>query len=199
LPRGRLQVQPLSNNCFVLKPFAPETAGTALASSRTSKPPFKRSAMLNMFSRPEPAAPRTASPEKASPAPIRLVRAQPAALASPKPPAGGGVTRTPSIGQYLYHLQHDLKSYVRAETVNAVIGATPGEIQRVARIAAKLRGRYLATLMDLGNASKGPVGESQVRELRRTREMYEEVELGLARLRDAIEAGDLELDGVKSD
>jgi hypothetical protein len=153
--------------------------------------------MLNMFSRPEPAAPRKASPEKASPAPIRLVRAQPVAASAQ--PAGGAVTRTPSIGQYLYHLQHDLKSYVRAETVNAVIGATPGEIQRVARIAAKLRGRYLATLMDLGNASKGPVGESEVRELRRAREMYEEVELGLTRLRDAIEAGDLELDGVKSE
>jgi hypothetical protein len=52
--------------------------------------------------------------------------------------------------------------------------------------------------MDLGNATKGPIGDSEVRELRRAREMYEEVELGLTRLRDAIEAGDLELDGVKS-
>ena len=91
------------------------------------------------------------------------------------------------------------KSYVRAKTVNAVIGATPGEIQRVARIVAKLKGRYLATLMDLGNAHKGPIGDSEVRELRRAREMYEEVELGLTRLREAIEAGDLELDGVKTD
>ena len=40
---------------------------------------------------------------------------------------------------------------------------------------------------------------SEVRELRRAREMYEEVELGLTRLREAIEAGDLELDGVKTD
>ena len=35
--------------------------------------------------------------------------------------------------------------------------------------------------------------------LRRAREMYEEVELGLTRLREAIEAGDLELDGVRGD
>jgi hypothetical protein len=148
--------------------------------------------MLNMFSKSETPAP------KASAGPIRLVREQPAAASAKQAPARTA-TRTPSVGQYIYHLQHDLKSYVRAETVNAVIGATPGEIQRVARIVAKLKGRYLATLMDLGNAHKGPVGESEIRELRRSREMYEEVELGLTRLREAIEAGDLELDGVKAD
>ncbi len=155
--------------------------------------------MLNMFSRPETAAP---APQAAAKQPIRLMREQPAAApanANPKPAAPRNATRTPSVGQYIYHLQHDLKSYVRAETVNAVIGATPGEIQRVARIVAKLKGRYLATLMDLGNVHKGPVGDSEVRELRRAREMYEEVELGLTRLREAIEAGDLELDGVKHD
>lgn len=156
--------------------------------------------MLNMFSRPETAAP---APRAAAKAPIRLMREQSAAAApanaNPKPAAARNAARTPSVGQYIYHLQHDLKSYVRAETVNAVIGATPGEIQRVARIVAKLKGRYLATLMDLGNAHKGPIGEPEVRELRRTREMYEEVELGLMRLREAIEAGDLELDGVRGD
>jgi hypothetical protein len=152
--------------------------------------------MLNMFSRSETAAP---TPQAAAKAPIRLVREQPAAPANPKQAPARAAARTPSVGQYIYHLQHDLKSYVRAETVNAVIGATPGEIQRVARIVAKLKGRYLATLMDLGNVHKGPVGDSEVRELRRAREMYEEVELGLTRLREAIEAGDLELDGVKAD
>jgi hypothetical protein len=157
--------------------------------------------MLSMFSRPETPAP---APQAAAKQPIRLMREQPAAAApanaNPKPAAPArNAARTPSVGQYIYHLQHDLKSYVRAETVNAVIGATPGEIQRVARIVAKLKGRYLATLMDLGNAHKGPIGEPEVRELRRSREMYEEVELGLMRLREAIEAGDLELDGVKVD
>jgi hypothetical protein len=167
--------------------------------------------MLNMFNRPQtPHAAAQQAAAKTSPAPLRLLREAPAATpantrpanANPAPASGRKAAlerRAPNIGQYLYHLQHDLKSYVRAETINAVIGATPGEIQRVARIVAKLKGRYLATLMDLGNASKGPVGESEVRELRRAREMYEEVELGLTRLREAIEVGDLELDGVKGD
>lgn len=163
--------------------------------------------MLNMFSRhdtPAPAAQKAAA--KAPPATVRLLREPPPAAApahiGSAPAAGRKAAlerRTPNIGQYLHHLHHDLKSYVRAETVNAVIGATPGEIQRVARIVAKLKGRYLATLMDLGNATRGPVGESEVRELRRSREMYEEVELGLTRLREALEAGDLELDGVRGD
>lgn len=156
--------------------------------------------MLNMFSRPEAPAAQKASAARTPGAPIRLLH-EPAAPANanPAPASRKPATRTPSIGQYLYHLQHDVKSYTRAETVNAVIGASPAEIQRVARILAKLKGRYLATLMDLGNVSKGPIGESEVRELRRAREMYEEVELGLTRLREAIEAGDLELDGVRTD
>jgi hypothetical protein len=164
--------------------------------------------MLSMFTRQE-SQPAPTPPLKpgsvASPA-LRLLRETPAsahpANANPVPAAArkkGPEARTPSIGQYLYHLQHDLKSYVRAETVNAVIGATPAEVQRVARIAAKLKGRYLATLMDLGMGEKGPVGEAEIRELRRSREMYEEVELGLAKLREALEAGDLELDGVRAD
>lgn len=163
--------------------------------------------MLSMFNRQETSTPvaRSGALPSAS-ATLRLLREAPAsgtaANANPTPAATRKAAverRTPSIGQYLYHLQHDLKSYVRAETINAVIGATPGEIQRVARIVAKLKGRYLATLMDLGNSTKGPIGEAEVRELRRAREMYEEVELGLTRLREAIETGDLELDGVRTE
>jgi hypothetical protein len=161
--------------------------------------------MLSMFSRPEPAPAPTAKGTVASPT-LRLLREAPKAnpananpAPAPAPRKKGPEARTPSIGQYLYHLQHDLKSYVRAETLNAVIGATPAEVQRVARIVAKLKGRYLATLMDLGTGDKGPVGEPEIRELRRTREMYEEVELGLAKLREALEAGDLELDGVRGE
>lgn len=159
--------------------------------------------MLSMFARnddklatgPKPAAGApAAAPAKTT---IRLVEPRTAsANTARKTPLE---RRTPSVGQYLHHLQHDIKSYVRAETTNAVIGTTPAEVQRVARILAKLKGRYLAQLIDLGNTSNGPVGEPEIRDLRRTREMYEEVELGLNRLREAIETGDLELDGVRGE
>ncbi len=180
--------------------------------------------MLSMFARPEdkPVPPKISGPAKAPHAPkaaataskptMRLIN-QAAANANPPrqlperqvpdrlaaPQQSTLERRTPSIGQYLHHLQHDIRSYVKAETLNAVIGTTPAEIQRVARILAKLKGRYLAQLVDLGNGANGPVGEPEIRDLRRCREMYEEVELGLNTLRAAIEAGDLELDGVRGE
>lgn len=177
--------------------------------------------MLSMFARPEdrPAAPaRTPAditPKAAATASkptIRLLNpaaanANPPHQISPRPVAERQAStqsnvierRTPNIGQYLHHLQHDIRSYVKAETLNAVIGTTPAEVQRVARILAKLKGRYLAQLVDLGNGKNGPIGEPEIRDLRRCREMYEEIELGLNTLRAAIEAGDLELDGVRCD
>lgn len=164
--------------------------------------------MLSMFARQDDKPPVAAKPtaQPAQPAPaktIRLMEPPPANInASParqKPGQSQIERRTPSVGQYLNHLQHDIKSYVRAETVNAVIGTTPAEIQRVARILAKLKGRYLAQLVDLGNGANGPIGEPEIRELRRAREMYEEVAAGLNTLRESIEAGDLELDGIRGD
>jgi hypothetical protein len=177
--------------------------------------------MLSMFARSEDKAPAPAkAPSTKAPAAnapkatatagkptIRLIN-QAAANANPprqiperQPVAQQSALdrRTPSIGQYLHHLQHDIRSYVKAETLNAVIGTTPAEIQRVARILAKLKGRYLAQLVDLGNGANGPIGEPEIRDLRRCREMYEEVELGLNTLRAAIEAGDLELDGIRGE
>jgi len=172
--------------------------------------------MLSMFARSEDKAP-TPSKAPAAHAPkaaataskptIRLIN-QAAGNANPPrhvPERQAAVQqstldrRTPSIGQYLHHLQHDIRSYVKAETLNAVIGTTPAEVQRVARILAKLKGRYLAQLVDLGNGANGPIGEPEIRDLRRCREMYEEVELGLNTLRAAIEAGDLELDGIRGE
>jgi len=102
----------------------------------------------------------------------------------------------PSVGQYLCHLSHDMRNFTRAETANAVIGATPAELQRVVRLAAKLRGRYLAQVVDLGNPKRGPITESDIRDLGRAREMYEEIDRGLLALRTAIESGDLDVDGT---
>ncbi|MBI2254984.1 MAG: hypothetical protein HYU58_10230 [Proteobacteria bacterium] len=105
----------------------------------------------------------------------------------------------PSVGQYLYHLNSDVRAFTRAETAHAVSSCTPIEVQRVARLLAKLKGRYLAQIVDLASGKRGPIGEMDVADIRRAREMAEEVELGLAALRQAIEIGDLTLDGVKAE
>jgi hypothetical protein len=105
----------------------------------------------------------------------------------------------PSAGQYIYHLNSDIRAFTRAETESAVVKCTPVEVQRVARLLAKLKGRYLAQVVDLGSLKRASIGEMDINELRRAREMAEEVELGLTALRNAIERGDLPLDGIKAE
>ena len=105
----------------------------------------------------------------------------------------------PTVGQYLYHLASDVRNFTRAEISGAVVGATPAEVQRLARLAAKLKGRYLAQALDLADTEHGPIVEADVRFLERARFMYEEVERALDSLRHAIETGDLALEGLKRD
>lgn len=121
------------------------------------------------------------------------------ARATPPQARAKAFQNVPSVGQYLYHLNSDIRAFTRAETAHAVNSCTPIEMQRVARLLAKLRGRYLAQIVDLASGKRGPIGEMDVADIRRAREMAEEVELGLAALRQAIENGDLALDGVKAE
>jgi hypothetical protein len=105
----------------------------------------------------------------------------------------------PTVGQYLYHLAADVRNFTRAEISGTVVGATPAEVQRLARLVAKLKGRYLAQALDLAGSEHGPVIEADVRFLERARFMYEEIERALDTLRQAIETGDLALEGLKRD
>lgn len=170
--------------------------------------------MLSMFN--------TRDEAKAAPAPAPAPRPKrPAAVNSNALPHGAATTapiyamqppprsanreraqffeRSPSVGQYLYHLATDLKNFTRAETQNAVVGATPVEVQRLGRILAKLKGRYLAQALDLGAVNHGPVTEIDIRNLERARVMYEELDRALGAVRNAIESGDLALEGLQKD
>lgn len=132
---------------------------------------------------------RTREPEPLPSRPSGSGRAMPAAADS----------ASPNVRQFLYYVQSDLRALTHAETVNAVIAVTPSEVERVARIVAKLRGRYLAQILDLGHADRAPLNEADVERLRRAREWYQEVERGFTELRTAIESGELPLDGVRRD
>jgi hypothetical protein len=125
--------------------------------------------------------------------------ARPAVPFAPPPQRAKVFENVPSVGQYLYHLTSDIRAFTRAETEHAVQACTPVEVQRVARLLAKLKGRYLAQIVDLASSKRGPIGEMDIAEIRRSREMAEELELGLKALRSAIEIGDLPLAGVKND
>src|SRR5689334_22734892 len=104
--------------------------------------------MLSMFGRgeePKPIKPGTAAvvaarPANANgPAPTGPTLRAPASSA----PASSGRARLenpPTVGQYLVHLASDIRSFTRAEISGTVNGATPAEVQRLARLAAKLKG-----------------------------------------------------------
>ncbi|MBX6320669.1 MAG: hypothetical protein IRY94_02470 [Rhodospirillaceae bacterium] len=116
---------------------------------------------------------------------------------------GGGKTdsahRALSARQYLYQLNLEARALTRAEALEAVVGVTGDEVRRVARVLARLRGRYLARVIDLGTAERKTLTEVEYTDLRRAREQYEELEHGFTQLKAAIEAGEIDLEGMRSD
>jgi hypothetical protein len=159
--------------------------------------------MLSMFGRGE----EPKSPMKPGSAPAAAARPAntngPTLRATPSLGAPAAKTRSfdnaPSVGQYLVHLASDIRSFTRAEISGTVVGATPAEVQRLARLTAKLKSRYFAQALDLTSTEHGPISEADIRFLERSRFMYEEVERALDSLRHAIQTGDLALEGLKRD
>jgi hypothetical protein len=158
--------------------------------------------MLSMFGRgeePKPMKPGTAPVAAARPANANGPAATGPTLRAPAPSAKARLENPPTVGQYLVHLASDIRSFTRAEISGTVNGATPAEVQRLARLTAKLKGRYFAQALDLTSVEHGPISESDIRYLERSRFMYEEVERALENLRHAIQTGDLSLEGLKRD
>lgn len=126
----------------------------------------------------------------------------PATPAAQSAPRGGAIVSripAPSVRQYLFNLAGDTRRLSEAEVRNAVVGVTPVEVERVARAVARLRGRYLAQVVDIGAAAQGPLTRGEIEQLRAARENYEEMEAGFAALRGAIEAGEVPLEGIRRD
>jgi hypothetical protein len=127
----------------------------------------------------------------------------PAAPAADTPSARSSATVSripaPSVRQYLFNLTGDARRLTESEVRNAVVGVTPLEVERVARAVARLRGRYLAQVVDIGAAAQGPLTRGEIEQLRAARENYEEMEAGFTALRGAIEAGEVPLEGIRRD
>jgi hypothetical protein len=126
-----------------------------------------------------------------------------ARAASPKPletksglPAPAADS-APTVRQFLSQLGAQERKLARKEALNAVIDVAPGEVEKLARLVARLRGRYLAKLIDLGNNTETLPGELEIAEIRRVRERFEELELGLASVKEALAEGDLTLRGLR--
>lgn len=136
---------------------------------------------------------------------VITVRRSDPEMPPPRVGGSGGLPRAvsedpaPNVRQFLVSLQSDVRSLTRTETANAVIAVTPTEVERVARTVAKLRGRYLAQVLDLGHPNRPPLTDSEIGQLQRSREWYEEIERGFAALRSAIETGEVPLEGIRRD
>jgi len=116
--------------------------------------------------------------------------------------SGGAVVSripAPNVRQYLFNLTGETRRLNESEVRNAVVGVTPAEVERVARAVARLRGRYLAQVVDIGAAAQGPLTRGEIEQLRVARQNYEELETGFAALRNAIEAGEIPLEGIRRD
>jgi hypothetical protein len=117
--------------------------------------------------------------------------------AKAKPGTSQPAPAAPTVRQFLYQLIGDAKKLSRREALNAVIDASPREIERLAWLVARLRGRYLAQIVDLGNNAEMLPGELEITELRRARERYEEAERGFAAIKAALGDGEIVLRGVR--
>jgi hypothetical protein len=122
-----------------------------------------------------------------------------AAAPSQRPAKTDALHQAMSARQYLFQLNLESKELTRSEALEAVVGVNADEVRRVARVLARLRGRYLARVIDLGAVERKQLTDGEICELKRAREQYEELEQGFAALKTAIEAGDIQLDGLRAD
>lgn len=99
--------------------------------------------------------------------------------------------------QYARELDRYMNEQNRQLTQETVMEVAAGELEGVAQMAAKARGRYFAKLLDSGAPRHGFLQEAEVAELRFYREMYEEMTRGFEAMRDAIGAGDITVLGMK--
>src|SRR3546814_11977001 len=79
-----------------------------------------------------------------------------------------------NAAQYVRELDRFISDEGSRAVADTVMDVNPGEIEGVAKLAARIKGRYLAKLLDLGNPSKSTVQDAEVRELTRHLEPYEE-------------------------
>lgn len=101
-----------------------------------------------------------------------------------------------NAAQYVRELDRFAAEENRRAVSDVVMEVNQSEVEGVVRHAARIKGRYLAKLLDVGNKAKSGVMEAEVNELTRYRETYEELARGLDILKSAIESGDISVSGT---
>ena len=118
---------------------------------------------------------------------------------APPIPSKLGATRKPAAvnpQQYVRELERYHADQNRKQTRGAVMDVASSEVERVTNLAARVRGRYIAKLLDAGGTEKVGLKETELQELRRCRESHEELCHGLEMLKTAIFEGDVLVSGM---
>ena len=105
------------------------------------------------------------------------------------------VKSTITAQQYVSELDRFLTKQNENLTKKVVLGVSSVEIERLVKLSAKVRGRYIAKLLDLGGDGHLVLKESELIDLRRTRESHEELLAGLNVLKNAISNGEIIVSG----
>jgi len=106
------------------------------------------------------------------------------------------VKPTITAQQYVSELDRFLSRQNEHLTKKVVLGVSSIEIERLVKLSAKVRGRYIAKLLDLGGDGHLVLKESELIDLRRTRESHEELLAGLNVLKNAISNGEINVSGT---
>ena len=97
--------------------------------------------------------------------------------------------------QYVVELDRFLNRQNNNLTQGVVLDVASHEIEQVIRLSARVRGRYIAKVLDIGRSETGGLKESELLELRRHRQSCEELSLGIDILKEAIAVGDISVTG----
>ena len=102
---------------------------------------------------------------------------------------------TVNARQYVVELDRFLNRQNNNLTQGVVLDVASHEIEQVIRLSARVRGRYIAKVLDIGRSETGGLKESELLELRRHRQSCEELSLGIDILKEAIAVGDISVTG----
>ena len=101
-----------------------------------------------------------------------------------------------TVQQYLRHLDDTLRDESKSGVMSLLVSVSREEMHGLIRASARAKGRYFASLLDVAGAKSLPSAR-QCEELRRLREVSEELEEGVRQLRDAVEAEVVQIRGVR--
>ncbi len=116
----------------------------------------------------------------------------------PKMPGGVSGTGALSAPQFVRLLETLMREQTEKEITGSVIQAQPWEVTNLAKKSAKLKGRYMAALLDMSKDVSLPTAD-QVRELKGLRDKYEELDKGIELIKRTVLGGALKLGGLRNE